>query len=125
MAIRRHQQTFTTTGANGSAGITDYTPPIIGKIQSLYVDYTGQPATTDVTITTTATPAQTIYTKTDSNTDAWVHPRVALTDTGGMAITYDGTRPIYGPIVVADQLKVVVAQGDGGASVTVTIIYEE
>lgn len=123
--IRRIQKVFTTVGSNGSATVTDYMGPVVGKILSLYVDYTNEPATTDVTITTTETPAQSIYAKTDSNTDAWVHPRVALTDTGGTAITYDGTRPIYGDIAVSDQLKVVVAQGDSAKTVAVTVIYEE
>lgn len=127
MAIRRVKiPTITTVGANGSAAATVYSgAPLVGRILALYIDFTNQPATTDVTITTNEAPVQTIYAKTDANTDGWFYPRVPMTDTAGAAVTYDGTHAIYESIPVCDILKVVVAQGDSNKTIDITVIYEE
>jgi hypothetical protein len=118
--------TITTVGSNGSATGNDVTPiPIVGRILAVYIDYTSQPSTTDVTLATIEAPVKTILTVTDTNSDGWFYPRTAVHSAAGAAVTYDGTRPIYDSVPVADIVKATVAQGDSAKTVDITIEYEE
>lgn len=115
----------TTTGAAGSA--TGNTTAVInGKINRLAINYhASAPNTTDITIADTATtPNVTFYTKANSNTDATVYPAVALQDSAGTAVTYDGTNEIYVQPIV-HSINVTLAQCDALTNaVTVTVFYE-
>ena len=106
---------------------TAYTSNVVrGKILALIVNYNASPATTDVTISdTNAAIAQTIYTKDDSQTDAWVYPRAYAQDTAGTDLTYDATRKIPVPFTVFSRLKLVVTGNDTDDVVTVHVLVEE
>ena len=66
----------------------------------------------------------TLLTLTDANIDAWYYPRVALHDTAGAAVTYDGTRPIYGRFVVNGTLKLTVTSGGDTKTGGAVVYYE-
>lgn len=122
--VKFEQIIVTLTGASGSAASAR---PISGKIVGVHLDYTDIAAgTCDVTIATNGNtiPATTVLSRADSVTDGWFYPQVALHSTAAAAITYDGTRPIYGPLYVCDYVTVSVAQADAG-TVTATILYED
>lgn len=118
--IRVHTIAITTTGSAGAAtGSAKTRDTVMGCIKSVYIDYTSQPGTADVTIATTGSnyPARTIFTRTNSGTDGWFDPRIQATDTAGTAITW------YDEIYLSDQVTASVAQGDAG-SVTVYLLVE-
>ena len=116
----------TTTGSAGSAtgtGVSD--EGLTGLLRAVHVDYTSMPATTDVTISTTAAPTVTFLTLTNTNTDGWYYPMIAAHTNAGAAITYDGTRPIYTLFGINDIVTVSVAQADALANaVIVTLLME-
>lgn len=121
--------TVTTTGSNGSAtGSATSTQVINGLLVAVYVDYTTQPSTTDVTIATLGkgpAPAQTLLTVTDSNTDAWYYPRAALHSTAGAALLYaSGGTAVTGYLPIDDHVTVSVAQGDSAKTVDVYLLVE-
>jgi hypothetical protein len=111
--------TATTTGANGSAaGENISESPLSGFIVGVYVDYTSQPATADVTITFPYAPTKTVLTLTNNATDGWYYPKVLAHDEAGVALT----ERIYIPI--DGYIKAAVAQGNAG-SVDVYILWIE
>lgn len=118
---------ITTSGSDGSATGNDATPaPVVGTIKAVHIDYSaGQPATTDVVLTTVESPVQTILTVADNKNDGWYYPRVPVQDAAGATVTYDGTNEIYEPIDVCDHVKATVSQGDDTETVDITIIYKE
>lgn len=123
MGVKFEQIVVTLTGASGSAASSR---PINGKIVGVHLAYTDiAAATCDVTIATNGNtiPATTVLTRSDSVTAGWFYPQVALNSTAAAAVTYDGTRPIYGPLYLCDYVTVSVAQADAGV-VTATILYE-
>lgn len=116
--ISRYVIRVTVAGTAGSAtGTTTYEQPINGCLVSVHIDYTSQPSTADVTITST-NPTQTLLTKSNANTDAWFSPRVQACDTSGAAIT-----GWYEEMVICGYVNVAVAQGDAG-TVDVTLLVE-
>jgi hypothetical protein len=109
----------TTTGANGSAAGTGKSrAPVSGLLMAIYIDYTSQPATADVTIATENAPVKTIFTRSDSATDGWFYPRAATSDLVGAALTD------YTPIPFDDYVTATVAQGNAG-SVDVYLLWAE
>lgn len=121
--IRTHKITVPVAGAAGSgAGDEISSSPVNGRVLAIHLDYTTQPATCDVTVSTKGTgaaPSQTLLSKANANTDAWFYPRKLLDDTAGAALT-----AIYDALAVDDHIRVVVAQGDPG-SVVVTLLVEQ
>lgn len=118
--IRVHTILVPVLGSAGSAtGSAKSRDTIMGCIKSVYIDYTSQPGTADVTIATTGSnyPARTLITRTNSGTDGWFDPRIQATDTSATAIAW------YDEIYLSDQVTASVAQGDAGA-VTVYLIVE-
>lgn len=114
--IRSQEIEVTVAGSAGSAtGSAKGQGPISGLLKAIYVDYTSQPATCDVTITS---DGQALLTLTNANTDGWFYPRTQIDDTAGSAISAQ-----YDAIPVDDYINVAVAQGDAG-SVTVTVLIE-
>ena len=118
MGIRTYKISVTVTGSAGSAtgsGTSIY--PINGELCGVYIDYTSQPATTDVTITST-NPTQSLLTISNANTDAWFYPRAVAHGITGSALTW------YDEIPIDAYVNVAVAQGDPG-SVDVYLLVDE
>jgi hypothetical protein len=129
MAILHTTITVTTVGEAGVAiGTTTSAGVMRGYLLALHVNYTSQPATTDVTIATAAGthPAVTLLTLTSANTDVWKYPRLQVHDIAGAALTLDGTRANVALIPISDQITVTVAEGDAVASgVIVTVVWDD
>jgi len=112
----------TTAGSDGSAAGNADSPEIRGEILAVYLDYTDQPATADVTLKMVS-PDQTVLSIGNANTDGWFYPRVAVQDNAGAGVTYDGTNEIYEPHPVHGKLNLAVAQGDDAGTVRAEILY--
>jgi len=97
---------LTPEGAAGSATATVDSDPIEGLLNHIYVDFTSEPATTDVTVTELYAPYRAILTLTNVNTDTLRYPTVKAQDLAGVAQSADLRLHISG------RLRVVVAQGD-------------
>ena len=123
MAIRTQHIRVPVSGTAGSAIGSVQTGVVSGRILAVHLLYTGQPGTTNVTVATAHTPVRTILTVNAANTDAWFMPRIALQTTAAVAITYDGTQPIYGEIPVDDHIVISVTNGSAG-NIVATILYE-
>jgi len=106
-------------GSAGSAtGSKSSSSNVNGRVLAVHIDYTSQPATTDVTLTSSS-PSQTILTRTNQNADGWFYPRQLMDGTDGADLT-----GIYEALPVAGTLTASVAQGDpvtGGVVVTVYV----
>lgn len=118
MCMRTYKITVTIAGAAGSAtGTATSIRPINGELYGIYLDYTSQPGTTDVTITST-NPTQTLLVRSNSGTDGWFYPRVTICDTAAGALLFYEEAPIDAYVNVA------VAQGDPG-SLDVYLLVDE
>lgn len=113
------------TGAAGSDGVATASGfssrGICGTICAVHVAYIGSPpGTTDVTIAeANNSPAVTVLTLTNANTDGWFYP-VAQADTpAGSAISAE-----YIKLAVADTIEVTIAGANADDGCTVTILYE-
>ncbi len=108
-----------TTDASGDATITFN---VEGYVDTIAIDYAADAgATTDVTITGyLGSYSFTMYSKTDSITDAIVRPRVAVQDNAGNNVTYDGTNEIYERYLV-DRITITIAQGGASKTDVVTL----
>lgn len=116
--ISTYALNITTVGSAGAAtGSATTARPVNGRLIAVYVDYTSQPATTDITLSVThkaiasstleLSYAKTLLTLTNANTDGWFYPRQLLDDTAGADLT-----AIYDSLPVDGYLSVLVAQGD-------------
>ncbi|MDX2078562.1 MAG: hypothetical protein SFZ02_19175 [bacterium] len=109
----------TTAGSAGSAVGSASSSALNGKLLAVHVDYTSQPATTDVTITANS-PSMPILTLTNANTDAWKYPRQLMDGITGSALT-----GVYEPLPIYGAVTVAVAQGDAVTDgVVVTLVIE-
>jgi len=90
-----------------AAGSATSDLPVTGFIEAIFVDYTSQAATTDVTITEVEGLQRTLLALINTNADTTAYPLIQATDTAGAALTstYSG---IY---VSGVHLKATVAQG--------------
>jgi hypothetical protein len=119
MSYRIRQAVVATAGGDGSASGVATIGINPAKLCALAIDYVGQPATTDITITSSG---KTVYAKTNSATDV---PLTTLLnpgmDEGGAA-----TNPVDTEVYVSDDLTVTVAQGNAAAAAAVvTFLLEE
>lgn len=119
-------------GVDGSAtNNQESSQNVSGYIMSIYIRYNDSPpATTDVTIASQGTntgkpPANTIFTKSNANTDGWFYPHHVIHDETGNEITYDGTNEIYEPIPIDDEIIVTIAGANVGDSVDVWMIIDD
>lgn len=113
--IRKFSTTVETTGGAGAAageGFIQLTQQ--HAVLKVALDYTGEPATTDVTITDTAT-GETILSRANSATDGVFYVRVPAAKSDGTASTLTEVPPI------TERLKVAVAQGDPAGTVAVSV----
>jgi hypothetical protein len=120
---------FTTEAASGGAGAatgTGYSPPVYGKLLSVFVQYhDSPPGTTDVALYDEGDPAQEILlTKSNSNVDFRCYPRRPLQNNTTGDLTYDGTRKVYDHYVVHGRLKGVISQANDGNSATFMVWLE-
>jgi hypothetical protein len=98
-----------TTASDGSA--TAYTPVVTGRVLSIRYLKTDFADGSTITVTAEAT-GEAIWTETGVNASATRYPRAQVCGPTGTALTYDGTRTINEPVVVAkDRVKIVVASG--------------
>jgi hypothetical protein len=103
----------TTTGSDGSAEGTGYSPyPLNGRVYALHVDWNASaPAgTSDIVVTSEeSTPTFTYFTLENSATDVTLYPRVQVTDNTGTGLVYIAATgetvcdmyPIHGRMKVA------------------------
>lgn len=120
-----HRETVTVTGATGGSGVATAnktsTRVVRGWIVAVYLEYTDSPpVTTDVTIEgSEISPAQPVLTLSNANTDGWKFPLHQAQDENGDDLVGQGK-----PIIIADKIKVTIAQADNNDGVTVTILYD-
>ena len=111
-----------TTAADGSA--TAYFERITGLIHEISYVKTDFAAGVDFTITT-ETGGKTVWTESNVNASATRMPRQPAHSTAGVAATYDGTVPVLDKIgVVAERIKVVIAQGGDTKTGTFYLLVE-
>jgi hypothetical protein len=112
--------TLTATGSAGAATGTGITDSFIrGRLLAIHVDYgAGGVSTTDITFTL-ASPALTLLTLTDANTDAWYYPAIELTGATGSGFTVYDRTPISG------QLSIAAAGSNAGTVAVITFWYGE
>lgn len=121
--IKTEKITVTVTGSNGAAtGSADIRRPVNGELVALYIDYTSQPSTTDVTITTKSAPVKTLITITSANADGWFYPRYVVHSEAAVALTgtAGGDRTKH---PIDDYVNIAVAEGNAG-SVDVYLLIE-
>lgn len=105
-----------TTIANGSA--TSYSSVVNGRILSIQYVKDDFADGVDFTITCETT-GRTLWSQDNVNASAEVLPRAATHSTAGVAATYDGTRAVLEPVVVANErVKIVIASGGATKSGT-------
>lgn len=119
MKIRTQKITVTTVGGAGVAEGDADSEVIIGHVIGIHLDYDFSQGvvTTDVTVTTKETPAQTVLAIADSVTDDWYYPRVLTSSTAGADLTAE-----YDYIYVNGKLNVSAVQGDAG-TIIATVLY--
>ena len=112
MFVERHEVAVTT--AVGGAG-TGYTRVVSGRI--LAIRYVKDPTATayaagvDFAITSEATGAN-IWTEENVDASKTVYPRAQVHSQAGVGLTYDGTRVVAEPPLVAlDRVKIAVTAG--------------
>lgn len=106
--------TLTAAGSPGSATAT-HDINVNGKIYAIKLDYTGLPATTDVTLSEGTTE---VLSRANSNTDETFYPRLPATKADGSASTLTEVAPILA------KLHVDVAGGDPDGTLVVTVFSE-
>lgn len=121
--LRSQQIRVTTTGSAGSASGDGYSAgPLHGEIAAIVVNYhTDAPATSDLTLICEADDkhdAITLYSKSNSKTDATVYPHAQATDNLGAAIT-----GWYVPLIASGRLKASLAQCDPLTDAAVITVY--
>lgn len=117
-----NKQTVTITvdaSGDGSATI-----PINGILDSIHYVKDDYVDGVDFTITETGT-GETLWTEVNVNASKVVHPAVAVTDTAGVTVTYDGTNEIYRPIALKGTVSIVVAQGGNATSGTFHVVTRQ
>ena len=126
--IKRAQIKVTTTGLTGAAVGTGRTAETVsGIIRRIDVNYNAScHANTDVTmVQDNEQIATNIISLTDQKIDKTIYPAVAVMDSGGTALTYDGTNEIYVPMAVDGELIASVADCDALTDAVVIDIYYE
>lgn len=114
--------TVTTTGSAGSATGSATIPAVFGQVVAAGVNYTGQPATVDVTVTFVGEHGveTDILTITSANTDIPIQNLANdAIDNAGAAET---ALPV-GPYVGGD-IRIDVAQGDPAGTVAVSLLVD-
>ena len=112
------------TIAAGATTASAYSIPIRGRVLAVGVNYPTNTCTVDLDSDGEAA-AQKIVDLAAANTDRVVYPRTPSQDITGADVTFDGTNEIYEPFVVYGRVKLSVASGTAGETVSVDLIVEE
>jgi len=128
MAIKKTRVVVTTTGSAGSAtgtGVTEF--PIRGWIEAVKLDYSGDaPGTTDLTmVQTNELKAANIVNLPNNKTDKVLYPRAQVHNSGGTALTMDGTEPLVTRYPVCDTLTLALDDCDALDPALTAEIYWE
>ena len=110
--IKTHYLKAVTAGADGVAvGTAESTQLVVGEVVGVYVKYTTQPATVDVTLKSKgdAAPSYNLLAVSNLNTNGYFAPRAKPVDNANAAITNAHDR-----FAVADKVQLDVAQGNVG-----------
>ena len=112
-----------TTAADGSATVTSETG-IFGKLYAVeFVDGDlVDGVDTTLTYVSPSGVTKTLLTMTDWNSDQTIYPREQVHGNTGTGLTYDGTRIVADPPIVAGIVTATVAQG-GNAKSGQVILY--
>ena len=128
-AIHRERLTLNVPGSgDGQSGSVTSGTVIQGRVVRVDIDYgAGVTTTTDLTLAdSTALGTANVVSLSNTATDAVVYPTVGLTTNAGVAVTYDGTRPIVDYYPVAGKLTLTLAQTTAATPcATVDIYWEE
>jgi len=112
-----------TITANTSGAATKETPNMYGELRKVAVNYGTAAAGTDVTIANGDTPAETVVTLADQNTDLTMYPKVLAVTSANGALTATGN--IYTYYAVAGPLTITVADAGSGGTLDVTLYWRE
>lgn len=112
------------TIATGATTASAYSKPVRGKILAVGINYPTNTCTVDLDSNGEAA-AQKIVDLAAANTDIVVYPRTPVQDNTGTDVTYDGTNEIYQPFIVYGRVKLSLASGTAGDTVSVDLIVEE
>lgn len=119
--LRRRSLTLTAAGEAGSATASgSLSLDGLKRVVAVGLDYTGLPATTDVTIVAAGPLATGVLTRISTVTDAVFYPVVPASKAAdGSASALTEVSP------VAERLTVTLAQGDPAGTLTVTVVTDE
>jgi hypothetical protein len=120
MTVVKRTGIVTTSGSAGSATGSKYLDfSGIGRIHGLRIEYTGQPATCDVTLADHRANFGTVFQKLNSNTNSSHYPVApASKSADATASTATEVPPI------AEDLDITVAGGNPGGTVKVIVFLE-
>jgi hypothetical protein len=118
VGIRVTKVAITTTGVAGSATGNADSEPIRGEILGVFLKYTTQPGTADVTIKATSPADYNLLVVTNGNTDGYIALRAKPVDNANTAITN-----AHAPFAVAGKVNVAVAQGDAATDALIAHIF--
>ena len=120
--IRKYKISSGVIDASGNASA--YSIAIRGQILAIGVNYPTNTCTVDVDSNGEAAD-QKILDLAAANTDRIIYPRTSSQDITGADVTFDGTNEIYEPFVVYGRLKLSIASGTAGESVSINVIVRE
>lgn len=124
--IRRYK--VSATIATGETTASAYSSPIRGRILAVGINYPSNTCTVDLDSDGEAS-AQKILDLSAANTDTTLYPRTKRQDYTGSDLDLSddegGDTAVYGPFVVYGRVKLSVASGTAGDTVSVYIVVEE
>jgi hypothetical protein len=120
--IRKYK--VSATIAAGETTASAYSSAIRGRILAVGIDYPEHTCTVDLDSDGEAA-AQKVLDLAAANTDTVKYPRKAIEDNTGTGVEYADGYPIYEPYVVYGRIKLSLASGTAGETVSVTIVVEE
>ncbi len=121
--ITKYKISSGTIAADGTA--LAYSIPIRGRILAVGIDYPGNTCTVDLDSDGEAS-AQKILDLAAANTDKTYYPRTPVhTYTGAETVLWFTALKVHEPFVIYGRVKLSIAAGTAGESVTVYLMVEE
>lgn len=119
--LKRYVVTVTSNASQVGSGST---PVVNGRVLAIHYVKGDYANGVDIDIDTSSI-GTVLYSADDVNNSVSVYPRVAVQDTGGTGVTYDGTNEIYEPIPVANEtIDIAIAQAGATKTGTFHVIVE-
>ena len=104
---------------------TFYSPYFSGTVRAIQYIKTDYADTADFAITLDVS-GQGLWTEANVTAAATKYPLTAAHSTVGVAVTYDGTRPILVPVIASrDRVKIIIAQGGTSTTGAFKVTVEE